>query len=118
VEDSQYKYLVQGEYVDFDLMASEKHQWQATAVTGVYGGKLMCETRREARSEASATVEASATPVAEEPVQSSVKPVRAPRQRKPPKEPSQQKKSSEPNVVNDIKKVRKPREPKVKQSKQ
>jgi CspA family cold shock protein len=49
VENNQYKYLVQGEYVEFDLIKtqSEKHEWQASHVSGIKGGKLMCETRHE-----------------------------------------------------------------------
>ena len=49
VDSQQYKYLVQGEYVEFDLMHLEngKHQWLASNVSGIRGGKLMCETRRE-----------------------------------------------------------------------
>jgi CspA family cold shock protein len=49
VENQQYKYLVQGEYVEFDLVKtdSEKHEWQASRVSGIKGGKLMCETRHE-----------------------------------------------------------------------
>lgn len=49
VENQQYKYLVQGEYVEFDLIKteSEKHEWQASKVCGIKGGKLMCETRHE-----------------------------------------------------------------------
>ena len=49
VENQQYKYLVQGEYVDFELIKteSEKHEWQASKVAGIKGGKLMCETRRD-----------------------------------------------------------------------
>ena len=48
VKDTQYKFLVQGEYVEFDLVdsTSDKHQFQATNVTGMNGGKLMCETRQ------------------------------------------------------------------------
>jgi cold shock CspA family protein len=51
VTQSQYKYLVQGEYVDCVLAPIEKdgHSEQATQVCGVNGGKLMCETRNEAR---------------------------------------------------------------------
>ena len=47
VDDAQYKYLIQGEYVEFDLSDStnENHQYQATNVTGIQKGKLMCETR-------------------------------------------------------------------------
>lgn len=49
VENQQYKYLVQGEYVEFDLIRveSDKHEWQASRVSGIRGGKLMCETRRD-----------------------------------------------------------------------
>jgi cold shock CspA family protein len=47
VTNSQYKYLVQGEYVEFDLETStnEKYEFQANNITGLKGGKLMCETR-------------------------------------------------------------------------
>lgn len=49
VENQQYKYLVQGEYVEFNLIRVEtdKHEWQASCVSGIKGGKLMCETRHE-----------------------------------------------------------------------
>jgi CspA family cold shock protein len=49
VENQQYKYLVQGEYVEFELVrtTSSEHEWQASNVNGIKGGKLMCETRRE-----------------------------------------------------------------------
>lgn len=49
VENQQYKYLIQGEYVEFDLVKveSSKHEWQASNVSGINGGKLMCETRHE-----------------------------------------------------------------------
>lgn len=49
VENSQYKYLVQGEYVDFCLVKPERsdHEFHAVEVSGVKGGSLMCETRRE-----------------------------------------------------------------------
>lgn len=51
VSEEQYKYLVQGEYVEFELMRVEggQHEWQASNVRGCNGGKLMCETRREVR---------------------------------------------------------------------
>lgn len=47
VTNSQYKYLVQGEYVEFDLVKSESgpHEYKAMSVTGIKGGELMCETR-------------------------------------------------------------------------
>jgi cold shock CspA family protein len=49
VDSQQYKYLVQGEYVEFDLIRveSDKHEWQASHISGIKGGKLMCETRNE-----------------------------------------------------------------------
>lgn len=48
VPDDQYKYLVQGEYVDFELSKSEKseHEYHAVNISGVKGGSLMCETRK------------------------------------------------------------------------
>ncbi|ALH23330.1 Cold-Shock Protein [Chrysochromulina ericina virus CeV-01B] len=51
VKQEQYRYLVQGEYVDFKLCAvsNESHKWQAGEVSGVDGEKLMCETRLESR---------------------------------------------------------------------
>jgi cold shock protein len=53
VEKEQYKYLVQGEYVSFTMKQSDnqEHPFQAGDVTGVMGGKLMCETRMENRRE-------------------------------------------------------------------
>ena len=51
VDSEQYKYLVQGEYIEFALstVASDKHECQATDVSGIKGGKLMCETRNDTR---------------------------------------------------------------------
>ena len=48
VTNSQYKYLVQGEYVDFTLVKanSDTHEFQAMDISGVKGGPIMCETRR------------------------------------------------------------------------
>ena len=47
VHTEQYKYLVQGEYVEFDMIKADSgsHEWQSGNVHGVSGGKLMCETR-------------------------------------------------------------------------
>jgi cold shock CspA family protein len=46
--DSQYRYLVQGEYVEFDLSRSTNntHEFQSSRISGIKGGKLMCETRQ------------------------------------------------------------------------
>jgi CspA family cold shock protein len=56
VTNTQYRYLVQGEYVQFDLVKSNsgKHEYQAANVTGVSNGELMCETRRNSRNESNA----------------------------------------------------------------
>ena len=45
---SHYKYLTQGEYVDFSLTkpSNEKHEFHAVEVSGVKGGPILCETRR------------------------------------------------------------------------
>jgi len=53
VSNEQYKYLVQGEYVEFIEEKSNggAHEWQAGKVSGIKGGKLMCETRREYKNE-------------------------------------------------------------------
>jgi cold shock CspA family protein len=49
VDSEQYKYLVQGEYVEFSLSDTKTsgHEFQAGDVSGIKGGKLMCETRRD-----------------------------------------------------------------------
>jgi CspA family cold shock protein len=51
VNTQQYKYLVQGEYIEFTLsnVSSGNHEFQAVDVSGIKGGKLMCETRHELR---------------------------------------------------------------------
>ena len=51
VAEEQYRFLVQGEYVEFDVsnVANGQHSCQAVDVTGMFGVKLMCETRNEAR---------------------------------------------------------------------
>jgi cold shock CspA family protein len=59
VEKEQYRYLVQGEYLEFELSkitdSSSKHEFQAANVSGVKGGKLICETRLENRTETTPT---------------------------------------------------------------
>ena len=51
VVNEQYKYLVQGEYVEFIIISTEEgpHKFKASDVSGINGGKLMCETRNEFR---------------------------------------------------------------------
>jgi CspA family cold shock protein len=67
VDSQQYKYLVQGEYVEFNLIKveSDKHQWQASSVSGIRNGKLMCETRRDLKV---ARNEYKATKIGEDPI--------------------------------------------------
>jgi cold shock CspA family protein len=49
VQDNNYKYLVQGEYVEFDVVESNggKHKLQAASISGVCGGPTMCVTHSE-----------------------------------------------------------------------
>ena len=50
VDSNQYKYLTIGEYVQFivvDNNSDSKYKYHASKVTGIHGGKLMCETRNE-----------------------------------------------------------------------
>ena len=44
-----YKYLVQGEYVEFKVQKVEdkSHENQATNIRGIMSGDLMCETRHK-----------------------------------------------------------------------
>ena len=51
VSSEQYRYLVQGEYVEFSITKTEggAHEFQAGDVSGIRGGKLMCETRKDFR---------------------------------------------------------------------
>ena len=52
VDKEQYKYLVQGEYVEFSVVPTEEgvdHECQAGDIKGVNSGKLMCETRFDNR---------------------------------------------------------------------
>ncbi len=49
-EGFQYKYLVQGEYVEFLLERmedNEKHEFKASDISGVKSGPLMCDTIAE-----------------------------------------------------------------------
>ena len=75
VDSEQYKYLVQGEYIEFCLSDTKgvgDHEYQAGDVSGINGGKLMCETRRESRTSR------------DQHTTSDTEPVRMPRAREPP----------------------------------
>ena len=46
VKTEQYKYLVQGEYVELSLIsAKNQYKYQASDVSGVGRGNLLCESR-------------------------------------------------------------------------
>jgi len=53
VGSEQYKYLVQGEYVEFTLsqVASGDHATQAADISGIRRGLLMCETHKQAQTD-------------------------------------------------------------------
>jgi CspA family cold shock protein len=82
VENQQYKYLVQGEYVEFELVntATGAHEWQASNVHGIKGGKLMCETRNETKMARNAYKSVSQTETHSSAVTEQPRQQRAPRQ--------------------------------------
>lgn len=55
VSNNQYVYLVTGEYVEFAVVRPDKqvkegdsaHEFHAVDISGIMGGKLMCEVRHE-----------------------------------------------------------------------
>lgn len=55
VKVEQYRYLVQGEYLNFNLANSSHKQYvmNAANVRGINNGKLMCETRNNLKDGAS-----------------------------------------------------------------
>ena len=110
VASQQYKYLVQGEYVDFNMSSTQggAHEFQATNVVGIKGGKLMCETRHEfkmARSSYKTTQDVQDDePQSPRPVQKSAPKALAPRDSAPrafaPKVKSQEGEKKEWTFVN------------------
>lgn len=48
VADDQFRYLVQGEYIEFDLTKDEsgKHDFVVSNISGIKGGSLMCEVQK------------------------------------------------------------------------
>jgi CspA family cold shock protein len=85
VSSQQYKYLVQGEYVEFSISATQggNHAFQASNICGIKGGKLMCETRNEFKLARNAYKTSSDKTSTQS--QSVSEPVKLPRQQKPPK---------------------------------
>ena len=47
--DDQFRYLVEGEYVEYGTDTMEDGRSTAVDVTGIGGGPLMCETRQQRR---------------------------------------------------------------------
>jgi CspA family cold shock protein len=95
VGNDQYKYLIEGEYVDFELQetASENHKVHAVNVVGIKGGKLMCETRHDLKM------------IRSNYRSSEVKEVTVPRQQNPPEEDNSKQWSV---VEKSVKKKQKP----------
>jgi len=54
-EEDSYKYLVQGEYVQFNLVDTENttYKVQADEVRGIYNGKLLCDVHNEQKKHSS-----------------------------------------------------------------
>ena len=48
VADDQFRYLVQGEYIEFELTKDEsgKHDFVVSNISGIKGGSLMCEVQK------------------------------------------------------------------------
>jgi len=46
VSKEQFRYLVEGEYIEMEVEEKEK-KYTGVNVTGIRGGKLMCETRND-----------------------------------------------------------------------
>lgn len=82
VDSEQYKYLVQGEYVEFFLSdtKTDNHEYQAGDVCGIKGGKLMCETRSDLRS---SRLQYTSTKSTDDTVVTAPKSVQAPRTQNP-----------------------------------
>jgi cold shock CspA family protein len=105
VEGLEYTYLVQGEYIEFDLVETgadnEKHTHHAVNITGIQGGPILCQTRFVNRQQQQQSDETDTEPIKRTP--SSVRaPARKPR--------------SAPVVDNFVKVERKRRGPPAKKS--
>jgi cold shock CspA family protein len=87
VSNQQYKYLVQGEYVEFSLSSTQTgtHEFQSANVCGIKGGKLMCETRNENKTSRNNYKSASSEQTSDHQPDTDVK---MPRQQRPPRQES------------------------------
>ena len=86
--EGQYKYLVQGEYVEFTSVdtPSGKHDCQAGSVNGIKGGKLMCTTRHETKVARTNYKKTESTPAAPVSTPTSA-PASKPKQERPARKP-------------------------------
>lgn len=86
VSSQQYKYLVQGEYVEFSISEIQggAHPFQASNICGIKGGKLMCETRNEFK------IARNNYKASDAKVNTAVESVKMPKQQKAPREEDQQ----------------------------
>lgn len=102
VSSDQYRYLVQGEYVEFEVTPSSgDHEFQANNVSGINRGKLMCETRQNVR-ESKTQYKSTHTPSA--PKQSSGN-TKRPVQKRPPQSDSEPGEKGEWSFVAKTKKT-------------
>ena len=46
VDEDCWKTLIQGEYVEYDVDSASEGRTQATTVTGINGGPLLCESNK------------------------------------------------------------------------
>ena len=89
VGSEQYRYLVQGEYVEFTVSnvdTNSNHEFHAVDVSGINGGRLMCETRQVIRENKVQYKSSSVAPKETAPVKAEPKadiPVKKPRGRPP-----------------------------------
>jgi CspA family cold shock protein len=114
--EGQYKYLVQGEYVEFTIVdtPSGKHTCQAGSVNGIKGGKLMCTTRHETNVARSAYKKATTT-VAEPVAVAAPTTVTVPKQDKPARKPRAPKPVENQGEWTEVKSTKpKPRAPRAK----
>jgi len=58
VVNDQFRYLIQGEYIEFDLAKDEtgKHEFVVSNVCGIKGGNLMCEVHANSKRIANSSV--------------------------------------------------------------
>ena len=89
VGKEQFRYLIEGEYVELKMTKiAGKDKWQGTEITGVAGGRVMCEVRLASSESATEYNMSREGGVVRErkPVERERKPVERERERKPVRE--------------------------------